>query len=67
MIARRSQNHAQFLRTIADTRTLALLPRIFYCYLSGLPKDLLWMIEGLYLTKMFENLIAVPSFLGIFC
>ena len=45
MIARRAKNHAHFLRTRADTRTLALLPRVFYCYISGFPIELLWMIE----------------------
>ena len=38
-----------------------------YCYLiSGLPKELLGMIEGLYLTKIFENLIPVPFFRDFF-
>ena len=34
------KNHAHFMRTRDDTHTLALLPHVFYCYLSGLPKEM---------------------------
>ena len=41
MIARRSKNYAHFLRTRADTRTLALLPTRILLLHHGLLKELL--------------------------